>query len=74
MLCIIREKGHPVQLVNAFEEPVISKNGIVAKSVDKLKNEYKSMKDKWALPAVAEIEMPEKGIAELLAEVEKHVN
>jgi len=74
VLCVIREKGHPVQLVNAFEEPVISKNGIVNKSIDKLKNEYNSMKDKWALAAVAEIEMPEKGIVELLAEVEKHVN
>ncbi len=72
VLCVIREKGHPVQLVNAFEEPIFSKNGLVKKSVEALKNEYNFLKKKWALSAVVEIEMPEKGIAELLDEVKKH--
>jgi CRISPR system Cascade subunit CasC len=73
VLCVIREKGHPIQLINAFEEPIQSKNGIVKKSIEALKKEYETLKDTWGLDGV-EIHMPEKKLSELLAEVEKHVN
>lgn len=72
-LCVIREKGHPVQLVNAFEEPVFSKNGVVKKSIELLEKEYDGLKETWGVEAVSEIKMPEKKLSELLAEVEKHV-
>ncbi|MFA5117584.1 MAG: type I-E CRISPR-associated protein Cas7/Cse4/CasC [Candidatus Omnitrophota bacterium] len=74
VLCVIREKGHPVQLVNAFEEPVFSKNGIVKDAIEKLNKEYECLKDKWEVMANSEIALPEKKISELLAEVEKYVN
>ena len=73
VLCVIREKGHPVQLVNAFEEPVFSKNGIIKRSIELLDKEYESLKNTWGLEAVSEIKMPEKSIKQLLEEVEKHV-
>ncbi len=73
VLCVIREKGHPVQLVNAFEEPVFSKNGIVRKSIELLEKEYEGLKNTWGLEEVTEIKMPEKKLSEFLAEVEKHV-
>ncbi len=73
VLCIIRDIGHPVQLVNAFEEPIYSKNGILKKSIGALEEEYESLKNTWGLRAVAEIKVPEKTLADLLGEVEKHV-
>lgn len=72
VLCVIREKGHPVQLVNAFEEPIQSKNGIVKKSIEKIEEEYTKLKNTWGLGGV-EIRMPEKTLEDLLTEVVKHV-
>jgi CRISPR system Cascade subunit CasC len=73
VLCVIREKGHPVQLVNAFEEPVFSKSGVVKKSIESLEKEYEGLKETWGLEAVSEVKMPEKKLSDLLAEVEKYV-
>jgi len=73
VLCVIREKGHPIQLVNAFEEPIISKNGVVRKSIEALEAEYKKLNDTWNLSGT-EIKMPDKNLNVLLQEVEKHVN
>jgi len=72
VLCVIREKGHPVQLVNAFEEPINSKNGMVKESIKAIEKEYDELKKTWGLSGI-EIKIPEKGIDDLLAEVEKHV-
>jgi CRISPR system Cascade subunit CasC len=73
VLCVLREKGHPIQLINAFEEPVQSKNGIVKKSIEALEKEYKGLKETWGLGG-NELRMPEKNLNALLKEVEKHVN
>lgn len=74
VFCVIREEGHPIQLVNAFEEPIQSKNGIMKKSIEFLKKEYSTLKSTWGLTSIAEIEMPEKNLETLLQEVEHHVN
>lgn len=73
VLCVLREKGHPIQLANAFEEPVSSKNGIVKRSIEALEEEYKSIKKTWGLGGV-EVRMPEENLEDLLEEVVKHVN
>jgi CRISPR system Cascade subunit CasC len=73
VLCILREKGHPVQLVNAFEEPIQSKNGIVKMSIEAMEKEYKNIKETWGLGGV-EVKMPGENLDDLLGEVEKHVN
>lgn len=73
VLCVIREKGHPVQLVNAFEEPIFSKNGVTKKSIEELEKEYTNLKEKWEVPALSEIRLPEKKMSELLVEVDKYV-
>ncbi|MBI5359558.1 MAG: type I-E CRISPR-associated protein Cas7/Cse4/CasC [Planctomycetes bacterium] len=74
VLCVIRKKGHPVQLINAFEEPIFNKNGIVKKSVTALEEEYNTLKTSWELSSEAEIKMPKNKMSELLVEVGKHVN
>lgn len=73
VLCVVRNEGHPIQLINAFEKPVNDKNGVFDKSVELLKAEYNKLKTTWDLDEVACISMPEKTLKELLAEVMKHV-
>ena len=51
VLGIIREKGHPIQFVNAFEEPVWSGSGrgIMKASIEKLQKEEKQQNKIWKL-------------------------
>ena len=73
VLCVLREEGHPIQLVNAFEEPIQSKGGIIKKSVEAIEKEYQALKTTWGLSGV-EVKLPKKNLDDLLEEVEKHVN
>ena len=58
VLGIVREKGHPIQLVNAFEKPVLGgREGIVNASIKALKNEHEMLKSRWDINADAEFEL-----------------
>lgn len=74
VLCVVREKGHPIQLVNAFEKPVSGKDGVFEKSVERLKAEYKTLKETWGLEELACLAMPEKKLNDMLEEVVKYVD
>jgi len=53
VLGIVREKGHPIQLVNAFENPVRpSKEGFAVKSIQLMNSEYFDLKETWDIDAV----------------------
>jgi len=73
VLGVVRETGHPIQLVNAFEKPVWSKKGYANISVDLLKNEYAKLKNTWAIEAVFEKAIPDIGINIFLDEITCHV-
>ncbi len=73
VLGVVREKGHPVQLVNAFEIPVRSSQGYAAKSVDLLKSEYTKLDETWGIEAVFEKAIPDVSIKSFLDEVVNHV-
>lgn len=74
VLGVVREKGHPVQLVNAFEEPVrCSSGGYAAESVKLLKAEYAKLKETWGLEAVFEGAIPDAGLKGFLDGVSAHV-
>lgn len=63
VLAVVRDKGHPVQLVNAFEEPVkAAGKGIVAESVQKMLAEYEMVKKAWGIPATSETAFDGKGL------------
>lgn len=70
---VVREKGHPIQLVNAFEHPVRSSTGYASKSVELLKLEYEKLKDTWGIDAVFEKAIPEINMKSFLDEVVTHV-
>lgn len=59
VLGVVREKGHPIQLINAFETPVRSSQGYIAESVRLLKAEYTKLKETWGIEAVFEQAIPD---------------
>jgi CRISPR system Cascade subunit CasC len=77
VLGIIREKGHPIQLVNAFEEPVWGGrgNGIVQASIEKLKKEEKRQNEIWKLDKyqLTRTVIPETDIYQFIEEMVKYV-
>ncbi len=55
VLGIVREKGHPIQLANAFERVVRpSPNGFAVKSINRMNSEYADLKETWGVNAVFE--------------------
>jgi len=70
---VVREKGHPIQLINAFENAVHSTSGYSAKSVDLLKAEYSKLKGTWGIQAVFDKAIPDIGLTAFLNEVVTYV-
>lgn len=73
VLGVVREKGHPIQLVNAFENPVRSYQGYASKSVELLKLEYEKLKGTWNMKSVFEKAIPEINIETFLDGMVAHV-
>lgn len=73
VLGVVREKGHPVQLVNAFENPVHSSQGYSARSVELLRSEYAKLSETWGIKAVFEKSIPEFSMKVFLEGVLEHV-
>lgn len=73
VLGVVREKGHPIQLINAFEIPVRSSQGYSAKSIELLKSEYAKLADTWGIKAIFEKAIPEIGMDAFLDGVVEHV-
>jgi CRISPR system Cascade subunit CasC len=60
--CVIgtfKSAGQPVQLINAFEEPIRPKSGLLAESVAALKQHNESLKKTWDIKCDAELAIPE---------------
>lgn len=70
---VVREKGHPIQLVNAFETPLRSSQGYAIKSIDLLKAEYEKLKETWGIEAVFEQAVPDVGINDFIEGMTSHV-
>lgn len=73
VLGVVREKGHPIQLINAFENPIRTNQGYSSKSVELLQAEYTKLKDTWGIEAVFEMAIPDVTMKEFLDGVEQHV-
>lgn len=55
VLGVVREKGHPIQLVNAFENPIKSTQGYVVESIKRLNAEYSDLQETWGIEGSAKI-------------------
>ena len=75
VLCVLRDSGQPVQLINAFEKAVYSPDGkgYVEASAKRMDEEYQRMETVWGLTAAETIHMPQQGLGELLQGVRRHV-
>ena len=74
VLCVLRDTGHPIQLVNAFEQAVWSQQGkgVLQPSIEKMEKEYALLQEKWGISGTA-LRMPEVSLATVLKEAKSHV-
>jgi CRISPR system Cascade subunit CasC len=77
VLGIVREKGHPIQFVNAFEKPIwtIPGKGLMEASIEALKQEESQQNTTWKLnkDELARAVLPEKDVDQFIAELVSHV-
>lgn len=59
VLGLFKDKGQPLQLINAFEKPVVSKNGFADASIAALKAHHEQMKQIWGIKPVVEVAIPD---------------
>jgi len=74
VLGVVRETGHPIQLVNAFETPIRSTQGYATKSIELLKSEYKRLSDTWGIKAIFEEAIPDIDMQTFLDRMVQHVS
>lgn len=73
VLGLVKEGGQPLQLVNAFEKPVSSKNGLMEASVTALKHHHEQLKKTWGIRPSVDIAIPEKSLDQFCQEILTHV-
>lgn len=79
-LGVVRAKGHPIQLVNAFEKPIRPMGGksLFECSLEALQAEHKKLNKTWGLDKegvrLAKVEIPEEELDAFLTEVVAHVD
>lgn len=74
VLGLVKDKGQPVQLVNAFEKPVNSRSGLLPASIDELKRHHEELKTTWGIQPVLERAIPETNIDTFCKEIVAHVD
>jgi CRISPR system Cascade subunit CasC len=55
VLGVVREKGHPIQLVNAYESPIRSRQGHAVEAIRRLNTEYTDLKETWGIEGTAKV-------------------
>ncbi len=74
VLGIVKESGQPIQLVNAFENPIKREaDGIKETSKNKLEAHLKALKETWGIDHACEVSVPEKTFNQFLGELVSHV-
>lgn len=75
VLGIIKEKGQPVQLINAFENPVKAngKKSLLEDSIERLKTHHEELKKVWGIETRAESILPESNLNVFCQELLSHV-
>jgi CRISPR system Cascade subunit CasC len=73
VLGLVKDTGQPLQLVNAFEKPVASKNGIAEASITALKAHHEQLKKTWSIKPVVEKAIPDTDLDTFCTEILAHV-
>ena len=70
---LVKDQGQPLQLVNAFEKPIRSKNGFMEASIDALREHHRQLKETWNIKPSLEVAIPEKSLDQFCKEILSHV-
>jgi len=73
VLGLVKGEGQPLQLVNAFEKPVFSRNGLMDASIAGLKEHHEQLKRIWGITPSLEVAIPDKPLDQFCAEILRHV-
>ena len=73
VLGAFKSAGQPVQLINAFEEPVRPKSGLLAESANRLKAHHESLKTTWGIICDAEVILPDVNLNAFCQALTTHV-
>ena len=74
VLGVVKERGQPLQLINAFEKPVMAKQGGLAEaSALRMKEHHKELNETWGLTSAAEVWLPETNLNTFLETFLSHV-
>ena len=73
VLGIWKKAGQPLQLVNAFEQPVWSKSGLLDKSVEALKAHHEQLKKTWDITCDTEVSIPDMPLKDFVKHLTTHV-
>lgn len=74
VLGVLKESGQPVQLVNAFEKPVVANgSGLAEASLDAMKTQLESLKKIWGIEHTEELWLTETGLSTFINKLTNHV-
>lgn len=73
VLGLVKDKGQPLQLVNAFETAIRPKNGLMNASINALKEHHEQLKETWGIKPALEIAIPDRSLNNFCAEILSHV-
>ena len=75
VLGLIKDKGQPIQLINAFEKPMwTGKEGtILQHSIAQLKEYHQAQKATWAIAHTEEVAIPDVNVTEFIQRLTAHV-
>jgi CRISPR system Cascade subunit CasC len=73
VLGLVKDKGQPLQFVNAFEKPVYSKNGLMDASITALKEHHEQLKATWGIKPLVEVAIPDIPLDQFCSEILAHV-
>jgi CRISPR system Cascade subunit CasC len=74
VLGLVKDRGQPLQLINAFEKPIAAKNGIMDASIVALREHHEQLKKTWGIALVAEAAIPDKTLNAFCGEILRHVS
>ena len=73
VLGIVREKGQPLQLVNAFEKPLHGKSGLMEPSISALQQHWQQLKNTWGIQTSEQFSIPDVSLNAFCEGILKHV-
>ncbi len=73
VLGLFKSEGQPVQLVNAFQNPVNLRAGLMEASIEAMKSHHDRLKETWGIVCTEEVLLPEVNLNAFCRALTQHV-